>query len=386
MSDSSPIRVLHVVPSLGRVTGVANFVYNMEYYHDEERVHYDFLHHSIRSGHYMHQDRFDDELEKHGSTVYTVNYAGDGLLRFIHEVHGFFNEFGADYDIVHCHMPNTAFSVLREAKRCGVENRILHSHLNRTSDIWFHDLRNRPLNYIGKKYATDYIACSQDAGRFLFKDNEFTLINNGIRLESYEYNESVDAEKRLEFGIEKDDVVIGCVGRFVKQKNLEFAVRVFSDYRRVHPHSKLILLGDGDGRRELEAVIHDEQLTDAVLLPGVRTDVNQLYSVMDVFFMPSLCEGLPVSAIEAQASGLPCLYSDNVPRETDITGTGLFLPLTKSVEQWTAALEQCVNRGRSDTNERILEEKGYSAKRSAELLMEHYENLIYRDMNKQKFD
>ena len=379
MSDSSPIRVLQVVPSLGRVSGVANFVYNMECYHDENRVHYDFLHHAIRSGHYVHQDRFDDELEDRGSAVYTVNYAGDNLLRFTHEIHDFFNEFGTNYDIVHCHMPNTAFSVLREAKRYGVKNRILHSHLNRTSDIWIHDLRNRPLNYIGKKYATDYIACSQDAGRFLFKNSEFTLINNGIRIEYYTYDESLNAEKRREFGVERDDIVIGCVGRFVKQKNLEFAIRVFSNYHRIHPHSKLILLGDGDGRGELESVVQEEHLTDAVLLPGVRSDVNQIYSAMDAFLMPSLCEGLPVSAIEAQAAGLPCLYSDNVPRETDITGTGIFLPLPESVEQWTAVLDRCVNHGRLDANAKILEEKGYSAKRSAELLMQHYERLAGRE-------
>ena len=311
-----------------------------------------------------------------GSEVFTVNYAADDLKRFIREVHEVFEKVGADYDIVHCHMPNSAFCVLREAELVGIEHRVLHSHLNNSSDKFLHRLRNAPLNAIGKHYATDYIACSDDAGRFLFGSRPFTVINNGIPLEQFAYDSESRKLLRSELGIKETDPVVGCVGRLVKQKNFPFAVRVFAKFHEAFPDAKMLILGDGDDREELEGIISSEHLSNVVILAGVREDINKLYSVMDVFFMPSLYEGLPVSAVEAQAAGLPCVYSDNVPRETDITGTGTFLSLDADIDKWTKTLENAFNRGRLTDNPVLLEQRGYSAKANAELLMQHYERLM----------
>ena len=373
---NNPIRILQVVPSLNRSAGVARVVYNWNRFHDENRVHFDFLHHSSRNGVLLHNKRYDEELKAVGSEVFTVNYAADDLKRFIREVHEVFEKVGADYDIVHCHMPNSAFCVLREAELVGIEHRVLHSHLNNSSDKFLHRLRNAPLNAIGKHYATDYIACSDDAGRFLFGSRPFTVINNGIPLEQFAYDSESRKLLRSELGIKETDPVVGCVGRFVKQKNFPFAVRVFAKFHEAFPDAKMLILGDGDDREELEGIISSEHLSNVVILAGVREDINKLYSVMDVFFMPSLYEGLPVSAVEAQAAGLPCVYSDNVPRETDITGTGTFLSLDADIDKWTKTLENAFNRGRLTDNPVLLEQRGYSAKANAELLMQHYERLM----------
>ena len=114
--------------------------------------------------------------------------------------------------------------------------------------------------------------------------------------------------------------MIGCVGRFVKQKNYSFAIDAFATYIKVVPEARLVILGDGEGRRALEDKIASLGLSDKVFLPGVRSDVARFYSVFDVFFMPSLYEGLPISAVEAQAAGLPCVFSTNVPAESDVAG------------------------------------------------------------------
>lgn len=373
---NNPIRILQVVPSLNRSAGVARVVYNWNRFHDENRVHFDFLHHSSRNGVLLHNKRYDEELKAVGSEVFTVNYAADDLKRFIREVHEVFEKVGADYDIVHCHMPNSAFCVLREAELVGIEHRVLHSHLNNSSDKFLHRLRNAPLNAIGKHYATDYIACSDDAGRFLFGSRPFTVINNGIPLEQFAYDSESRKLLRSELGIKETDPVVGCVGRLVKQKNFPFAVRVFAKFHEAFPDAKMLILGDGDDREELEGIISSEHLSNVVILAGVREDINKLYSVMDVFFMPSLYEGLPVSAVEAQAAGLPCVYSDNVPGETDITGTGTFLSLDADIDKWTKTLENAFNRGRLTDNPVLLEQRGYSAKANAELLMQHYERLM----------
>lgn len=373
---SKPIRVLQVIPSLNRAAGVARFAYNMDLYHDEDRVHFDYLHHSSIDGLLMHGKTYDKELQEKGSRVYLVNYASRGLSRFIEEVNTFFEEHGSEYDIVHCQMPNSAFCVLRDAKHTGVKHRILHSHLNNSSDQFLHRLRNAPLNAIGKMYATDRLACSEDAGKFLFGSEPFTVIRNGIPIEQFAYDAGINSELRAEYGISMDAPVIGCVGRMVKQKNYPFAVKVFAQELRKRPDAKLVFIGDGTDRAELKQAIHDEGVTSSVLLLGVREDINRLYSMLDVFFMPSLYEGLPVSCVEAQASGLPCVYSTDVPHESDITQTGLFVDRTADISQWVTALERAMNGGRLTGNPEVLSARGYSASANAEQLMRYYEQLM----------
>ncbi|RYQ45969.1 glycosyltransferase [Bifidobacterium pseudolongum] len=376
---NKPIRVLQVVPSLNRSAGVARVVYNWHQFHDEKRVHFDYLHHSVRNGELMHDSRYDEDLQADGSQVFTVNYAADDFCRFTREMKHTIEKIGGEYDIVHCHMPNSAFLVLREAKKAGVQNRIVHSHLNSSSDKLLHRVRNYPLNTLGGMYTTNRIACSQEAGRYLFGSKPFTIINNGIALEDFVYSKIRRNDLREQLGLDASAVVIGCVGRFVKQKNFPFAIQVFSQLHKVYPATKMVILGDGVDRNEIENAVRSENIEDAVLLLGVREDMNELYSVMDVFFMPSLYEGLPVSAVEAQAAGLPCVYSTGVPKETDITGTGVFLPLDTDMRQWVETLEKAIASGRHMENSVMLETQGYSAKVNTELLMQYYEHLIGRE-------
>lgn len=373
---NKPIRVLQVVPSLNRSAGVARVVYNWHQFHDEKRVHFDYLHHSSRNGVLMHDFRYDEELQADGSQVFTVNYASDNFSRFTREMKHTLEKIGGDYDIVHCHMPNSAFIVLREAKKTGIQNRIVHSHLNSSSDNLLHRVRNYPLNTLGEIYATDRIACSREAGHYLFRSKPFTIINNGIALKDFVFNKTRRNDLREQLGLDSSAVVIGCVGRFVKQKNFPFAIQVFSQLHKANPATKLVILGDGVDRSEIENTVQSENVKDAVLLLGVREDMNEVYSVMDVFFMPSLYEGLPVSAVEAQASGLPCVYSTGVPKETDITGTGLFLSLDADMHQWVETLEKAIETGRHMENPAMLEAQGYSVKANTELLMQHYESLM----------
>lgn len=370
---NKPIRVLQVVPSLNRSAGVARVVYNWHQFHDEKRVHFDYLHHSSRNGVLLHDSRYDEELRADGSQVFTVHYAADNFGQFASEMKHTIEKIGGDYDIMHCHMPNSAFIALREAKKAGIQNRIVHSHLNSSSDNLFHRVRNYPLNALGEMYATDRIACSREAGRYLFGSKPFTIINNGIALKDFVYNKTRRNDLREQLGLDASAAVIGCVGRFARQKNFPFAIRAFAQLHRVNPATKMVILGDGVDRREVEDVIRSENVENAVRLLGVREDMNELYSVMDVFFMPSLYEGLPVSAVEAQASGLPCVYSTGVPKETDITDTGTFLPLDADMSQWVESLGKAIETGRHMENLAMLKAQGYSAEANAELLMRHYE-------------
>lgn len=373
---SKPIRVLHVVPSLATDAGVTSVVYNLTRFSDPSRVHYDFLHHDMNDGVPRHQRCLDDEFESWGCKVYRVNYASLDILRFIGEVKEIFRSVGNTYDVVHCHMPNSAFCTLREAKKAGVGIRILHSHLNTSSDRLSHRVRNVPLITAGRHYANDRVACSEEAGKYLFKGKPFTVIRNGIDLLKYAYNQAARDELRSEYGISGDARVIGCVGRLSKQKNFSFALRVFSGLSKLEPSARMVIVGGGEEEVNLKRLAAELQISSKVVFAGIRTDIERFYSLFDCLFMPSLYEGLPVTAVEAQAAGLPCLYSTNVPNETDIIKTGVFLSLEEPINKWVSILNVQSQHNRIGDATHGLSTAGYSARFNAELMMQHYEKLL----------
>lgn len=372
------INVLQIVPSLASDSGVTRFVFNMNRYIDRDRFHFDFFHHSSESGRLIFSNSLDDELKAEGSSVYVVSHGKTSPFEFVREATDVLGKVASKYDIAHCHVPNNAFVTLRACRHAGVGVRIIHSHLNTSSDNAVHRLRNAPLISLGKRFANAYSACSDEAGHYLFGNLPFELINNGICLDDFAYSDEDREALRAELGISGSAPVIGCVGRFVKQKNYSFAIDVFASYVKDVPEARMVILGDGEEHRAVEDKIYSLGLSDKVVLPGIRTDVARFYSVFDVFFMPSLFEGLPISAVEAQAAGLPCVFSTNVPAESDVIGNGRFVDLGSSLEDWVRALSAAIEDGREAFAGEILAKAGYSAEANADKLMKYYEGLMKR--------
>lgn len=375
------INVLQIVPSLASDSGVTRFVLNMNRYIDNSRFHFDFFHHSSESGRLIFPSSLDDELKSEGSSVYVVSHGKTSPFQFAREATETLESVASKYDIAHCHVPNNAFVTLRACQHAGVGVRIIHSHLNTSSDNAVHRLRNAPLIALGKRFANAYSACSAEAGRYLFGNSPFELINNGICLDDFVYNANDREALRAELNISKSAPVIGCVGRFVKQKNYSFAVDVFASYVKEVPEARMVILGDGDERRTVEDKIASLGLSDKIILLGIRSDVARFYSLFDVFFMPSLYEGLPISAVEAQAAGLPCVFSTNVPAESDVAGNGRFVDLESSLEDWVTALSAAIEGGRETFAGERLAKAGYSAEANADKLMEYYEGLVARTVH-----
>lgn len=372
------INVLQIVPSLASDSGITRFVLNMNRYIDRDRFHFDFFHHSSESGRLIFSNSLDDELKAEGSSVYVVSHGKTSPFEFAREATDTLGKVACKYDIAHCHVPNNAFITLRACQHSGVDVRIIHSHLNTSSDNAVHRLRNAPLIALGKRFANAYSACSDEAGRYLFGNSPFELINNGICLDDFAYSVNDREALRAELGISENAPVIGCVGRFVKQKNYSFAIDVFASYVKDVPEARMVILGGGDERRTVEDKITSLGLSGKVFLPGIRSDVARFYSVLDVFFMPSLYEGLPISAVEAQAAGLPCVFSTNVPAESDVAGNGRFVDLESSLEDWATELSAAIEDGRDAFAGERLAKAGYSAEANAEKLMEYYEELLKR--------
>ena len=248
-----------------------------------------------------------------------------------------------NYDAVHINAyKGTTLKMLAAAYMAGVPVRIAHSHNS--------DLRPgllKPLKMILHKaaafcfigFATKRLACSAPAAEFMFGNNEYEFIPNGIDIKAFAFDEDIRFVTRKRLGVQKDTILIGCIGRLCAQKNQAFLLEVLS---RLGADKKLIIAGEGEDRAFLRRKAVRLKVRDRVLFVGNRTDIRNLMCAMDIFVLPSLFEGLPVTAVEAQAAGLPCIFSDSITQECNIGGLCSFLPLKEHC--WRKAIEVCSGR------------------------------------------
>ena len=250
------------------------------------------------------------------------------------------------YDVVHVHA-NSATSVieLMAAKLAGVPKRIHHNHNSNTQ----HPYLNKLLHPVFVRSYTDAVACSDAAGEWLFGKGKYLVLPNAIDIDKFKYNQQVRELIRKEFDINEDDFLVGHVGKFVGAKNHDFLIKVFSAYHSNYPHSKLMLVGDGILRPKIEKWVAESECADAIILAGLRSDIPALLQAFDVFVFPSIYEGLPLSVLEAQASGLPCIISSNIDSEVSVGCDVVMKSLSDDVVSWADTI------GRFDDN--ILREK-----------------------------
>lgn len=247
------------------------------------------------------------------------------------------------YDVVHIHANSaTATLELSAAKAAGVKKRIIHIHNTTCSHMVVH----RMLKPIFDKTYTDAIACSKAAGEWIFPSGKYLVLNNAIDLDRYAFSEENRQDVREELGL-KDALVVGHVGKMVYQKNHEFLINVFAKLHVQEPNSKLLLVGDGELRNNIESQIEQLGLTDAVVLIGMVNSAERYLSAMDCFVFPSRWEGLPLSVLEAQVNGLTCVVSDKVTREVGLTDSIYFLPIDRNEEKLTEKWACAISNQRS---------------------------------------
>ena len=286
---------------------------------------------------------------------------------------GFFREH-PEYRIIHAHGVNTAVLCLKHAKRNGVPHRICHSHNTKYADYPIRAVRNGLLMRGLGGCATGYMACSRAAGEFLFGDKDFVVVRNGIPVSEFAYDAGAREKLRREFNI-GNDFVIGNIGLFRRQKNHAFMIRVLKSYRGLYGEGKLLLVGDGELLDDTKQLAYELGLREHVVFTGIRRDVAELLSAMDVFLMTSFYEGFGIALIEALASGLPCVYSDTIPSEVQLTDLVHPLSLDDRVDTWVEAIHQARYLPRiSRINE--IAAKGYDISESASKLTEYYHALV----------
>lgn len=302
MKEKKPVRVLHVLTGLSS-GGAESFIMNMYRNIDRNMVQFDFL---LRSN----VNIFRDELEQMGSQVYITDSFPGHFIKNAIQTSSFFKKH--HYDIIHVHANALLYTwALICAKRDGVKCRIIHSHNAAMAHMIL-----LPIHKWNKRricgLATDFFACSDDAGRWMFPE-KYTVIPNAIDLHAFSFNQNKREEVRKRLGIGENELVLGHIGRFAKQKNHTFLLDIFSEVAKKRPDSRLVLVGDGELRQEIEEKALRLNLKDRVLFLGARADVADIVNCFDVFVFPSIYEGLGIVVIEAQANGLCVISSEAVP-------------------------------------------------------------------------
>lgn len=305
---------------------------------------------------------YEDELNRLGARIIRTPDVKDvGIAKHIKNIQRILND--ERIDIIHTHtFYNSMFSLIA-AKNAGVKTRITHSHTTKSEHnpniakrIYFAISK-----YIVNRYSTDFVACGEEAGEALFfRKNVFKVIDNGIILDDFYFNASTRQKLRSELGLSEQSTVLGHVGRIDVQKNQLFLVDIFSEYVKNNSDSYLMLVGEGVLKEKLIERIDELGISENVIMMGKRSDVSELYNVMDVFVFPSIREGLPVVLVEAQANGLPCIISDSIDKASKLTDCVQFLSLSEPKGVWARAIGES-DLKRKNTRQ-VLQNSSYNMK------------------------
>lgn len=327
---TTPLRVLHFQGRLGK-GGAETFMMNTYRNIDRSKIQFDFVVYDD----FIDIQPYNEEIKDLGGRIFVVPNPKKNIISYIVSVRKLLK--AHTFDIVHNEVFFGGGINLLLAKRAGINKRIAHSHA--TSDgktnLIFKILR-KPLDSLLLKVATDFIACSTEAGKALFGESQsFRFVPNGIDLDMYRNVETTRIKKLYDtLGIPVDATVIGNIGRFEDQKNHVFLIDIFKEIVKKDSNCHLLLIGEGSLEQKIKQKVKDNGLERKVHFLGIRNDIPELLALMDVFLMPSLYEGLPISAVEAQAAGAKLVLSSEVSKETRLSENVQFISLDTSSKEW----------------------------------------------------
>ncbi len=358
-------RILHIIGRMN-VGGAETFIMNVYRNIDREKLQFDFIVHTKEKCDY------EDEIISLGGRIYRIEQFSKHPLKNMLQLKKILTENKEIYKTIHRHTENSiVFTDLLVAKIAGIKKRYVHSHNTKTTKgNVIHKLCRPLLN----RLATKKFACSQKAGEWLFgKKQEFDVIPNGIDIGKYKFNKEIRTEVRKEFGLKENEILIGHVGRFQPVKNHTFLVDVFNELQK-DIDTKLVLIGVGELQEKIRDKVNNLGIEDKVIFLGLRNDVNRIMQAMDIFLFPSLFEGLPLTLIEAQASGLNILASDSITKQCNVTGNINFLNLDEGKEKWKQKILDILKNSKRNTDISALYREGYDSMQTAKKLQNIYLN------------
>ena len=331
---NQPKRVLHFQGRMGR-GGAETFMMNAYRNIDRTKYQFDFVIYEE----FADVRPYHDEIAQLGGKIFVVPNPNKHPLKYINRVSELLKE--NQVDIVHNEIFFGGGLNLWLAAKAGITKRIAHSHA--TSDGKGNKIPYsivRPVfNNLMMKYATDFLACSNEAGIGLFGDKQaFHMIPNGIDLQRYRNVAVTKAEMLETFGLPQDAFVIGHIGRFEEQKNHRLLLEIIAHILQTHKNVYLLSVGAGSLEQEIHERAEQLGISDHVLFLGERNDIPELLKTMDVFLLPSLYEGLPIVAVEAQAANVKMVLSTEVSHDTVLSENVIFVALDAPLAEWETAI------------------------------------------------
>lgn len=369
-------RVLHYVGKMNR-GGMETFIMNLYRNIDRERIGFDFAVHGDKAG------DFEEEILDLGGKFFYFPHMRKNPIAYRKAWHSFWKKNGSDYAAFHMHTNSLANVIaLEEAAKAGVPIRIIHSHssmANKGKLQWLNDFLHRHNQKRIPELATDLFACSDKAAEWLFGENavdgiKVVQINNGVDVEKFKFNKENRRIIREKFGFDDTHKVIGHIGAFIPVKNHRFLVDVVEKAYMMDNTVRCLLVGNGVLFEEVKAYAEQKSLSDVIVFAGVCDNVNELLSAMDVFVMPSLYEGLPVSLVEVQANGLPAVVSDTITTDVKMQKNLHYLSITLSPEIWAKEIEKTIANDVHSDDYSSVRENGFDIIDTVKL----YENTIMR--------
>lgn len=366
------IRVLHVVGKMHR-GGIESLIMGIYKNIDRNKLQFDFL--------CNEKGDFDDEIIAMGGRIYYITPRNKSIKMNYTEIYNICKN-NKDIKIIHNHLSSLSYlEPIRAAKNAGIKVRILHSHNNnmdysflRKLLIIFNKIRMKGL-------CTDYFACSNEAGIWMFGEHIWNekgiLIKNGIDSKKFLFNDFCRKKYRKEMNL-NDKFVVGFIGRFESQKNPLFLIDVFSISKKLKNNAILLFIGEGSLHEEMNKKLENLNLLDSTYYTGVIKNVNEYINTMDVLVQPSLFEGLGIIFIEAQTNSLKCIGSDKVPDDAKISNYFKKLSLDKSAKEWAQIIIQESKNYKRDIN---MKDKIYQEEYDIELTAKKIEKIYLKRGN-----
>lgn len=368
--DIMPIRVLEVFGRMNR-GGAEAMIMNLYRKMDKQRVQLDFMVHTEE------HCQFDDEIESLGGHIYRVpRFKIYNFFSYRRAWRHFFRKH-PEHSVLHGHMGATAAIYLHEANKVG-RFTIAHSHsagfISNVTDVLYVIL-SYPTRFVAKQF----FGCSTEAGisrygKRVVQSDKYLNFPNAIDLDSFLFHNDTREKKRAELGIICNQLVVIHIGRVTPPKNPKMIFEIFKEIIRQNDNTICLWVGTGELEPKYRTMIESEGLQKRIVMTGVRSDIPELLMAADAFLFPSLWEGLPVSVVEAQATGIPCVISDAISREVAITPLVEWHSLKESPELWA---KRCIALARDYIDHRTspvdaVRKAGYDINESVKWLSDFY--------------
>lgn len=359
------MRVLHMIPDIGVANGVMSVILNY-FKAMPDDIKFDIVY-------FAEADKTRQaDIEALGGRVFKIDSPSPKDL-LTGKMNAFFDKHPNEWQALHIHCPHFTLFIAPYAKKHGIRKIAVHCHSTWYSLNPKNNKRNKILYQIAKGMPDKNFACGRDAGRFWYCDDEnFTVLPNAVDCEKFRFNKEIRKRKRDEMHLQ-DKFVVGHLGRVSPpQKNHTFLLEVFAQIKKQKENAVLLMAG-AEKTEELSVLAKELRIEKNIEFLGARTDVSELCQVYDVFVFPSFWEGLPVSVIEAQASGLPVVMSDAITDEVCVTNNFCRLSLNDPAEVWADKTIELAENLRIDTFE-IMKDSGWDIYECAKKLYNYYMN------------